>query len=65
MTDRLLWSDDPEPWGVEFLPSPDGNYWQNRWRVGRENGEGATLALFEFEEHAEAFVKAFGPKAKP
>lgn len=59
---NLMWSNDPEPWGVVYVGGLDGNFWQNRWHVNRERGEGQNIAVFEFEEHAEAFVAACGPK---
>lgn len=58
----LLWADDEEPWGVEFSENKGGNYWRNEWLVARERGEGRAIATFEFGEHAEAFVRAFGPR---
>lgn len=60
----LLWADDDAAWGIEFMPGEEGNYWRNQWRVGRENGEGSTIAVFEFEDHAAAFVERCGPDAR-
>jgi hypothetical protein len=48
-------------WGIEFIEGPNGNYWKNQWRVATDDGNGTTIAMFEFYEHARAFVARCGP----
>ncbi len=48
------------PWGIRLVEAehPMGN----QWIVCTDGGEGMTLAVFEFPDHAEAFVERCGPE---
>ncbi len=53
---------DDTPWGIEFIEGANSNPWKHQWMVHTDDGAGLTLAVFEFADHAEAFVERCGPE---